>query len=71
MRYPTNGSADRQRPIRINYKGLDGYGYVVIPPELVGHPALLPFIPPDTIHRLQALIDAVDRYNAATRGEAA
>lgn len=67
MRYPTNGPTGGQ-PLRINYKGLDGYGYVVIPPELIGEPALLPLIPPDSIERLQALIKVIDCYNAARRG---
>ncbi len=62
-------SADRQLPIRINYKGLDGYGSVKIPPELVGHPALSPLIPPNSIQRLQTLIDTIDRYRVASGKE--
>ena len=62
---PQIRQAAHSRSLTINYRGLDGVGYVVIPPELVGHPALLPVIPPNTIKCLQALIDAVDRYNAA------
>ena len=67
MRNTAPQLADGQ-PLRINYKGLDGVGYVVIPPELIGHPTLMPFIPPTTIERLQALIDIVDSYNAAKEG---
>lgn len=70
MRNSTFPPADGQ-PLRINYRGLDGVGYVVIPPELIGHPDLLPFVPPTTIERLQALIDLVDAYKAARREEAA
>ena len=67
MSHATHPPADRQekqpRSLILQYKGLDGVGFVEIPPELVGHPALTPYVPPGQIEDIQAMIEIVDRYH--------
>ena len=72
MRQPTGRPRSRQpiRPLIIN--SIDEYGIhrLVIPPNLIGHPALSPFIPPDTPERFRALRVAVNRLQGAVDGVA-